>query len=134
MNYMKAHFSLEEDWRIFPVDTEQVFQLSIDHGVLGTAYALLKIESDISVELRDWLIRACRYSSPLPGLLNGAAGAAWLFDEMNCSLKRPLNSAIVYFIRCCIQMHRLDMVVLVWVWLSSITGSRVVMVKSFTKL
>ena len=87
VNYMKAHFSLEEDWRIFPVDTEQVFQLSIDHGVLGTAYALLKIESDISVELRDWLIRACRYSTPLPGLLNGAAGAAWLFDEMNCSLE-----------------------------------------------
>lgn len=46
----------------------------------------MKIESDICVELLDWLIRACRYSSPLPGLLNGAAGAAWLFDEMNCSL------------------------------------------------
>ena len=85
--YMKAHFSLDEDWRIFPVDTQQVFQLSMDHGVLGTVYALVKIESSIGVELRDWLIRACRYSSPLPGLLNGAAGAAWLFDEMDCRLE-----------------------------------------------
>jgi serine/threonine protein kinase len=84
VRYIESNTRLDDDWQLFPVDTEQVFQLSFDYGVLGTIYALHRIRGEIRVDLKDWLFRACQQSSSLPGFLNGAAGAAWLLHELSC--------------------------------------------------
>jgi serine/threonine protein kinase len=84
IEYIENKTNLDGDWQLFPVDTEQVIQLSFDHGVLGTIYALHRIRGNIHGDLKEWLLRACQQATPLPGLLNGAAGAAWLLQEMAC--------------------------------------------------
>lgn len=95
IKYIHAHTDFASSWQLFPIDAEQVFQLSFDYGVLGTIFALNRIQGHISGELRDWVLRSCSKATPLPGLLNGASGAAWLLSDLDCHEEAilQLNSA-----------------------------------------
>ncbi len=84
IRYIESHASPDKGWQLLPVDADQRYQLSFDYGVLGSFYAWHRIRGQLREDLKDWLLRSCRQGEPLPGLLNGAAGAAWLLSELGC--------------------------------------------------
>lgn len=91
MDYHLSVMNVSGPDRIFPAGPEFDDPLALDHGMLGVAWAMKKINGAIPPELDTWIRHQYRTDGRLPGLLNGWSGVAWALAELGHE-KQALNA------------------------------------------
>lgn len=84
LRYNQHHLELDRRDRILPLGPECQHALALDHGAAGVIYAWHHLTGQVPEALVQWFtLRLQQTTELLPGLLNGAAGVAWLLQDLN---------------------------------------------------
>ncbi|MBJ6984498.1 class III lanthionine synthetase LanKC [Luteimonas sp. MC1750] len=96
-SFCLAHMDLGRSERVFPVGPGLEDPLCVDQGMAGIGYAFSRITGTPPVGLEDWLSKGTllRTGKERVGLLDGAAGTAWMLAEFgrDKDARRELGSA-----------------------------------------
>lgn len=86
LRYNRHHLQLDRRDRILPLGPESQHALAVDHGAAGVVYAWHHLTGQIPEDLYNWFVRRTQMATELlPGLLNGAAGLAWVLHDLDIS-------------------------------------------------
>lgn len=96
LRYNLHHLQLDRRDRILPLGPESQHALAVDHGAAGVIYAWHHLAGQVPADLYSWFSRRTQMATDLlPGLLNGAAGLAWVLHDLDMSetAERVLHQA-----------------------------------------